>query len=170
MRTLYFCPVVYSSSFFFFFFSRLISAVAEWMSTIFLHMVWPSCEFRMQVWNVLHAARWKYKTQKWRKKLPSGHRHCSGRQPNFAALNTGCHLYSAGPPSRWTLVHILISVLFFLVPCGRLSRLFFRFWVHVNIRLVYRIVSYCKLNSNAVDDSESKWVKTIVTWVNGYIE
>jgi len=27
------------------------------------HM-WPSCEFRMQVWNVLHAARWKYSTQK----------------------------------------------------------------------------------------------------------
>jgi len=27
----------------------------------------------MQVWNVLHAARWKYRTQKWRKKSPSGH-------------------------------------------------------------------------------------------------
>jgi len=32
-----------------FFFSRLISAVAEWMSTVLLHMVWPLCEFRMQV-------------------------------------------------------------------------------------------------------------------------
>jgi len=31
------------------FFPRLISAVAEWMSTILLHMVWPLCEFRMQV-------------------------------------------------------------------------------------------------------------------------
>jgi len=29
------------------------------MSTILPHMVWPECEFRMQVWNVLHAARWK---------------------------------------------------------------------------------------------------------------
>jgi len=40
MRTLYFCPAVSSS---FFFFDRLISAVAEWMSTILLHMVvnWP---------------------------------------------------------------------------------------------------------------------------------
>jgi len=29
----------------------------------------------MQVWNVLHAACWKYKTQKWRKNSPSkGHR------------------------------------------------------------------------------------------------
>jgi len=27
----------------------------------------------MQVWNVLHAARWKYSTQKWSKKSPSGH-------------------------------------------------------------------------------------------------
>ena len=24
------------------------------MSTILLHMVWPQCKFRMQVWNVLH--------------------------------------------------------------------------------------------------------------------
>ena len=34
-------------------------------------------------------------------------RHSSnGRQPNFAALNRGRHLYSAGRPSRWALVHI----------------------------------------------------------------
>ena len=32
----------------------------------------------------------------------------SGRQPNFAALNTGRHLYSAGRPSRWALAHILV--------------------------------------------------------------
>jgi len=37
MRTLYFCPVVSSS----FFFPRLISAVANWMSTVLPHMVWP---------------------------------------------------------------------------------------------------------------------------------
>jgi len=29
-----------------------------------------------------------------------------GRQPNFVALNRGCHLYSAGRPSRWALAHI----------------------------------------------------------------
>jgi len=29
--------------------------------------------FKMQVWNVLHAARWKYRTQKVAKKSPSGH-------------------------------------------------------------------------------------------------
>ena len=27
----------------------------------------------MHVWNLLHAARWKYRMQKWRKKSPSGH-------------------------------------------------------------------------------------------------
>jgi len=37
--------------------------------------------------------------------------HCSsGRQPNFASLNRGRHLYSAGWPSRWALAHILVSV------------------------------------------------------------
>jgi len=29
----------------------------------------------------------------------------SGRQSNFAALNRGRHLYSAGRPSRWALAH-----------------------------------------------------------------
>ena len=35
--------------------------------------------------------------------------HCiysSGRQPNFAALNRGRHLHSAGRPPRWALAHI----------------------------------------------------------------
>ena len=36
-------------------------------------------------------------------------RHSSTRrQPNFAALNRGCHLYSAGRPSRWALAHMLV--------------------------------------------------------------
>jgi len=39
------------------FFPRIISAVGDWMSTILPHMMWPYCEFRMQVRNVLHAAR-----------------------------------------------------------------------------------------------------------------
>ena len=30
----------------------------------------------------------------------------SGRQPNFAAMNRGRHLYSAGRPSRWALAHV----------------------------------------------------------------
>ena len=70
MQTLYFCPVVSS---FFFFFPRLISAVGYWMSTKLPHVVWPQCEFKMQVWNVLHAVRWKYRTQKVPEYSPSGH-------------------------------------------------------------------------------------------------
>jgi len=34
----------------------------------------------------------------------------SGHQPNFAALNIGRHLYSAGRPSRWAFPHILVCV------------------------------------------------------------
>ena len=40
-------------------------------------------------------------------------RHSSSeRQPNFAALNRGRHLYSAGRPSRWVLAHILVETCF----------------------------------------------------------
>jgi len=38
-----------------FFIPRLISAVADWMFTILRHMMWPYCEFRMHVWNVLYT-------------------------------------------------------------------------------------------------------------------
>ena len=44
----------------------------------------------------------------------SWERYCtassSGRQPNFASLNRGRHLYSARRPSRWALAHILVFV------------------------------------------------------------
>jgi len=53
----------------------------------------------------------------------SWQRYCtassSGRQPNFAALNRGRHLCSAGQPSGWALAHILVtaySVLCYLLP------------------------------------------------------
>jgi len=38
------------------------------------------------------------------------HGICSERQPNFAALNRGRHLCSAGRPSRWALAHILVYI------------------------------------------------------------
>ena len=67
----------------------------------------------MQVWNVLHAACWKHRTQKSRQKSPSGtiaqicraisSQLSSERQPNFAALNRGRHLSSAGRPSSWAI-------------------------------------------------------------------
>jgi len=134
----------------------------------------------MQVWNMLCAARWKYRTQKIAKKSPFGHhpttlsgyifatkawidnrkklikqqyllnmssqygeiwptsgwyrfvslghpckfqrvsrlgsvtarQSSSERQPNFAALNRGRHLYSARRPSRWALAYISSSSFF----------------------------------------------------------
>jgi len=131
----------------------------------------------MYVCNLLHAARWKYVTQKWRKKSPSGHhpttmssyifatkacidnqkknvkqlyllhrslqygelRHTSGwdrfvslgqpckfqwvsslasvtarhsstgRQPNFAALNRGRHLYMQGGHHVWHWPTFLVN-------------------------------------------------------------
>jgi len=62
-----------SCGFFQSFFPRLISAVGDWMSTILPHMVWPQCKFRMQVWNVLHAARWRCRTQETAKNETFGH-------------------------------------------------------------------------------------------------
>jgi len=41
----------------FFFFPRLISAVADWMSTILPHIVWSYCKFRMQHAGLKRAAR-----------------------------------------------------------------------------------------------------------------
>ena len=35
---------------------------------------------------------------------------CSRCQPNFAVLNRGRHLYSAGRPSWWALAHFLVFV------------------------------------------------------------
>ena len=57
---------------FLFFFPRLISAAADWMSAILPHMVWPQCQFKMQVWNLRHTARCKHRTQS-HQKLPSRH-------------------------------------------------------------------------------------------------
>ena len=62
--------VFLSISLSFFFFPHLISAVADWMSAILRHMHGVAqCEFRMQVWNVLHAIRWKCRTRKNRQKV-----------------------------------------------------------------------------------------------------
>jgi len=50
-------------------------------------------------------------------------RHSSiGRQPNFAALNIGRHLYSAGRLSRWALA--LILVLYFVVKIQKIQHVF----------------------------------------------
>jgi len=46
-------------------------------------------------------------------------RHSSSRrQPNFAALNRGRHLYSTGQPSCWRLAHILVVFEMFALCLG----------------------------------------------------
>jgi len=58
-------------SFFLLLFPHVISAIADWMCSILPHMVWPysaNLECRSEIF-VLHAARWKYRTQKNRQKI-----------------------------------------------------------------------------------------------------
>jgi len=94
----------------------------------------------MHVWNVLHAARWKYRTQKLRKKSPSSHnrtnllsyifatiRHVStieknalnsnisSRRPhnmvNFGPLTAEIHWRVWGTQANFDQFHILASLL-----------------------------------------------------------
>ena len=74
----------------------------------------------------------------------------SGRQPNFAALNRGRHLYSAGQPSRWALAHILVLKVF--VTTGITTRgygLLVGFVARSVVRLsglVVKVPAACKVN------------------------
>jgi len=94
-------------------FPRLISTVGGGMSTILPHMVWPLCKFRMQVWNVLRAARWKYSTQKIAKSrhlgtipqvcraISSQLKHVSAIGKNLLSSNISCtcphNMVNVGP-------------------------------------------------------------------------
>jgi len=147
-QSIIFCSYGLYLSSSFFLFPRLYSAVAYWMSTILPHMMWTECKCRMQVWNVLHAARWKYRTQKFaictpshkfvalylRKACIDNRKKCPHNKVNFSPLTAeigwrvwgtsanfnrfyvltslflrfdqqhsteGCHVHSAGWPSRW---------------------------------------------------------------------
>jgi len=55
----------------------------------------------------------------------------SGCQPNFAALNRGRQLYSAGRPSPWALAHILVTPILFPTksPAAVAERLWL--WTHL---------------------------------------
>jgi len=52
MRTLYFCPVSI-----FLYFPRLISAVADWMSTILPHMVWCGLSANLECRSEMYCTR-----------------------------------------------------------------------------------------------------------------
>jgi len=58
-------------------------------------------------WDLLASLRHPSKFQRVLRLGSVTTRHSiRGRQPNFAALNRGRYLYSAGRPSRWALSHI----------------------------------------------------------------
>jgi len=113
------------------FFPCLISAVADWMSTILLLFhTWCGLSANLGCRSQTCCTRMAANTacKKIAKKSPSGHhrttlsgyifalgsvtaRHSSnGHQPNSAALNRERHLYAVGRPSRWALTHILVCL------------------------------------------------------------
>jgi len=82
----------------------------------------------MQVWNVLHAARWKYRMQKWRKKSPSAHHRttlsvvssklgsnisstCPNNMENFGPLTAEIGSGVWGTPTNFNGFHVLPSLL-----------------------------------------------------------
>jgi len=93
----------------------------------------------MQVWNVLHAARWKYRTQKWRKKSPFAHHRttllgcifttkacidnlknllnsnissrCSHNMANFGPLTAEIRWREWGTPANFNGFRVLASLL-----------------------------------------------------------
>jgi len=96
---------------------RAISSQLKHISTIgkklikqqyLLHMSPQYAEFRpTSSWDLLASLGHPCKFQRVSRLVSVTARHSSSRhQPNFAALNRGRHLYSAGRPSRWALAHI----------------------------------------------------------------
>ena len=100
-------------------FPRLISAVEHWMSTNRKKNLLSSNMSSRRLHNMVNFGLLTAEIC-WRvwgtpanfngfRVLPA---YCtassSGRQPDFAALNRGRHLCSAGRPSRWALAHVLV--------------------------------------------------------------
>jgi len=75
----------------------------------------------------------------------------SGRQPNFAALNRGRHLYSAGRPSRWALAHISSSVKHSLLTALTTQKLL---TIYVNQKKLM-----VKLQALSITGDLLKWIK-----------
>jgi len=74
----------------------------------------PTCSYNMVnfgplaaeiCWRVCHPSKFQRVS---RLSSVTARHSSSGRQPIFAVLNRGRHLYLAGRPSRWALAHILI--------------------------------------------------------------
>jgi len=98
---------------------RAISSQLRHLSTIGKKLVKQQClphmssqygELRpISGWDLL-ASLWHPSTLQWVSRLGSitAQHSRSKHQPNFAALNRGHHLYSAGRPSHWALAHVIV--------------------------------------------------------------
>ena len=64
-------PYIFSCCGLFFFFLLFFSSPNLSRRRLYVCHTSTPCEFRMQVWNLLQAARWKHRTQKSRQKSPS---------------------------------------------------------------------------------------------------
>jgi len=94
---------------------RTISSQLRHVSTIGKKLVKQQClphmfsQYELRPtsgWDLLTSLRHPRKFQRVSHLGSVTARHySSGRQPNFAALNRGRHLYLAGRPSRWALAH-----------------------------------------------------------------
>ena len=83
----------------------------------------------------------------WRLGSVNARHYSSGRQPNFAALNRRCHLYSAGRPSRWALAHIFSSIFSSPTLSGRT----------LDVYHTSSIVIWCGPSANLESRSEMCW-------------
>ena len=85
----------------------------------------------------------------------SWQRYCtassSGHQPNFAALNRGRRLCSAGRPSRWALAHILVVLMFY---CFNTFVSVFRAVVSAVVHSSLSLLLYCVFSTNKNDDDD----------------
>jgi len=65
-------------------------------------------EIGLGVWDTPANFKWVSRLG-----IVTARHYSSERQPNFAALNKGRRLYSAGRSSRWALAHILVFTIMF---------------------------------------------------------
>jgi len=84
----------------------------------------------------------------------------SGRQPNFAALDRGRHLYSAGWPSRWASAHILVMVAL----CNRADH-YFVFLFCYSVLLLLVNACFCCVRLNLFNTMTRGWLgRTSLQW------
>ena len=82
----------------------------------------------------------------------------NGRQPNFAALNRGRHLYSVWRPSRWALAHICSSCYTFMIRVCARTR------THPGIYSSHSVPDGRAGRGSARDDSGQLCIYYYTTW------